>query len=391
MRWLVLTDGISPFEIGGMQKHSYNLTRQLLINGESVTLLHCVTKSKNLPTKVEVAASLDCSDAAIQGLDVKAFRFPDKGKMPGHYIRESYLLSCQYFDFVKADLDQFDVVFAQGFTAWKFIEEKKKNQSITVPIINHFHGLEMFQRTYGWRSAIQKWMLQGVAKWNISYADATISLGGKIDDILLSIGILPAKILTISSGVDENWFVQNMASKGETPKILFVGRFERRKGLSELIKAYKWVLKNKKEIQLSIVGPIPHHMRDFQSGLEYFGEIKDETQMKRIMDEHHILVVPSIAEGMPTVILEAMSRGLAIICTDVGANRVMVNEENGWLISKVSIAEIAEQLQNVLDLNQVKLNEMGLKSLNKVKDNWGWTKVGLDHINAVRNFVAKRK
>jgi glycosyltransferase involved in cell wall biosynthesis len=109
------------------------------------------------------------------------------------------------------------------------------------------------------------------------------------------------------------------------------------------------------------------------------------------MDEHHILVVPSIAEGMPTVILEAMSRGLAIICTDVGANRVMVNEENGWLISKVSVAEIAEQLQNVLDLNQVKLNEMGLKSLNKVKDNWGWTKVGMDHINAVRNFVAKRK
>jgi glycosyltransferase involved in cell wall biosynthesis len=391
MRWLVLTDGISPFEIGGMQKHSYNLARQLLINGETVTLLHCITKSKNLPTTEEVVIALDCSEAAIEGLNVKAFRFPNLGKMPGHYIRESYLLSCHYFDFVKADLDQFDVVFAQGFTAWKFIEEKKKNQRITVPIVNHFHGLEMFQRTYGWRSAIQKWMLQGVAKWNISNADATISLGGKIDDILLSIGIPLEKILTISSGVDENWFVQNITSKGKTPRILFVGRFERRKGLSELMKAYKCVLKNKKDIQLSIVGPIPHHMRDVQSGLEYFGEIKDESQMKRIMDEHHILVVPSIAEGMPTVILEAMSRGLAVICTDVGANRVMVNEDNGWLITQVSIEEIVDCLQSVLESDANMLNQMGAVSLRRVKDNWGWTKVGMNHIHSIKDFIASKK
>ena len=338
MRWLVLTDGISPFEIGGMQKHSYNLTRQLLLNGETVTLFHCITQSKKLPTQEEVIGSLDCSDTALQLFNSKAFRFPNLGSMPGHYIRESYQLSCHYYQAIKDQLDQFDVVFAQGFTGWKFIEEKQKQPKKGVPIINHFHGLEMFQKTYGWRSAVQKWMLQGVAKWNVVHADATISLGGKIDEILLRLGLPENKILTVSSGVDENWFIPQPAPKGEVPKILFVGRFERRKGLKELIKAYKWVLKNKKDIQLSIVGPIPHHLKDNESGLEYFGEVKDETQMKRIMDEHHILIVPSIAEGMPTVILEAMSRGLAIICTDVGANRVMVNEENGWLIPEVSIA-----------------------------------------------------
>lgn len=391
MRWLVLTDGISPFEIGGMQKHSYNLTRQLLLNGETVTLFHCITQSKKLPTQEEVIGSLDCSDTALQLFNSKAFRFPNLGSMPGHYIRESYQLSCHYYQAIKDQLDQFDVVFAQGFTGWKFIEEKQKQPKKGVPIINHFHGLEMFQKTYGWRSAVQKWMLQGVAKWNVVHADATISLGGKIDEILLRLGLPESKILTVSSGVDENWFIPQPAPKGEVPKILFVGRFERRKGLKELIKAYKWVLKNKKDIQLSIVGPIPHHLKDNESGLEYFGEVKDETQMKRIMDEHHILIVPSIAEGMPTVILEAMSRGLAIICTDVGANRVMVNEENGWLIPEVSIAEIAERLQNVLDLDQVKLNQMGLKSLEKVKENWGWSKVGINHIRAVRNFLAETK
>ena len=42
---------------------------------------------------------------------------------------------------------------------------------------------------------------------------------------------------------------------------------------------------------------------------------------------------PSYSEGMPNVIMEAMSRGLAIIATDVGAVSKLVDEENGWLIN----------------------------------------------------------
>jgi glycosyltransferase involved in cell wall biosynthesis len=391
MRWLILTDGISPFEIGGMQKHSYNLTKQLLLNGEEVTLYHCVTRSVKLPSTEDVFAALGCSDAALKLLTVKAFRFPKLGSLPGHYIRESYLLSCQYYASIQEVLGGFDIVFAQGFTGWKFIEAKKKMKSISVPIINHFHGLEMFQKTYGWRSAIQKWMLQGAAKWNVTNADATISLGGKINDILERLGIPECRILTISSGVDENWFIRQAAFKSQVPKVLFVGRYERRKGLKELIQAYKLVLKNGKEIQLSIVGPIPDHLKDQQSGLEYFGEVQDENQMKRIMDEHHILIVPSISEGMPTVILEAMSRGLAIICTDVGANRVMVSGENGWLIDQVSVPKISQSLQNVLDLDSNRLTQMGKVSLEIVKNNWGWNKVGLNHIRLIKEYIVNNK
>ena len=86
MRWLILTDGISPFEIGGMQKHSYNLTKQLLCNGETVTLYHCITRSKKLPTNEEVFAALGVQDAAQELLTIKAFRFPKLGSLPGHYV-----------------------------------------------------------------------------------------------------------------------------------------------------------------------------------------------------------------------------------------------------------------------------------------------------------------
>ena len=57
------------------------------------------------------------------------------------------------------------------------------------------------------------------------------------------------------------------------------------------------------------------------------------------MDNCDILICPSYSEGMPNVILEGMSRGLAIITTDVGANELLVSNENGKLI-KFSSREI---------------------------------------------------
>ena len=49
-------------------------------------------------------------------------------------------------------------------------------------------------------------------------------------------------------------------------------------------------------------------------------------------DSCDILLCPSYSEGMPNVILEAMSRGLAIIATNVGAIRLLVSEDNGVLL-----------------------------------------------------------
>ena len=54
--------------------------------------------------------------------------------------------------------------------------------------------------------------------------------------------------------------------------------------------------------------------------------------------------MPSLSEGMPTVILEAMARGKAVIATDVGAVSELVSEENGVLIQAGSVEELSNAL-----------------------------------------------
>ncbi len=384
MRWIVLTDGISPFELGGMQKHSYNLVRQLVIQGQEVLLAHCITGNKKLPNDAQVKEGLGLS--SFKSISIFTFRFPNRGKMPGHYIQESYAYSDLIFQAIKGELDQYDVIFAQGYSGWRFIEERKKGKKIP-PVVNHLHGLEMFQKAFGWKSRFQQWMLRGVTKWNISHADATVSLGGRINDLLSKQGIPSCQILTISSGIDESWFVDYPKERGNQVKMLFVGRFERRKGLNELIKAYKSIVGDKKEIHLAIAGPIPDHLKDKQSGIVYLGAINDEAQMMRIMDEHHVLVVPSISEGMPTVILEGMARGMAIVCADVGANSIMVDGQNGWVMEHVTVPCLIQVLEEVYQTSIEKINEKGLNSCKRVRENWGWSQVGSNHIQIIESWV----
>ena len=383
MRWLVLTDGISPFELGGMQKHSYNLVRQLVLQGESVTLVHCITNKKTLPENSTVQEGLGLIGAS---LEIITLRFPDLGNLPGHYIKESYAYSNATFQKLKSKANEFDVIFAQGFSGWNWIEQKKQGVKLS-PIVNHFHGLEMFQKAFGWKSKLHQWMLRGVTRWNITHADATVSLGGRINELLSKQGIAPNKILTLSSGIDESWFVPLPVERSQQIKMLFVGRFERRKGLKELIKAYKSLAQNHAEIQLSIAGPIPDHLKDKQSGIVYFGAINDEEQMKRIMDEHHVLVAPSISEGMPTVILEGMARGMAVVCADVGANQVMVDDQNGWLMNQVTVPKLIEVLREVQRASPEMIKQKGMVSLNRVKQNWGWSQVGRNHIDTINRWL----
>ena len=70
---------------------------------------------------------------------------------------------------------------------------------------------------------------------------------------------------------------------------------------------------------------------------------------------------------MPNVILEAMSRGLAIIATDVGAISDMVCEKNGILIENNKPFTI---LQSILSLksNKLKLTELQQNSIIKVRE-----------------------
>lgn len=86
--------------------------------------------------------------------------------------------------------------------------------------------------------------------------------------------------------------------------------------------------------------------------------------MEKIWAENHILLLPSLSEGTPISLVEAMLCGRPAMVTDVGDNaRLIVDGKNGYVIPAATVAAIRNQLKRAID-NHGDWQRMGEQALN---------------------------
>jgi glycosyltransferase involved in cell wall biosynthesis len=109
------------------------------------------------------------------------------------------------------------------------------------------------------------------------------------------------------------------------PRLLYLGWLEKEKGVGELLEACR-LLAPAYEFRLSVVGE-GHYSSTARetvrsNGLSdrvAFAGWLDEPAVREALASHDILVLPSWSEGLPNVMIEAMSAGLAVVTTRVGS------------------------------------------------------------------------
>jgi len=118
MRIAIISDGVHPYVVGGMQRHTYYLCKYLSLSGIKVTLYHFNNSNLDI-NKLEVF-----SEKERENIESIVVPFPSSNKLPGHYIRDSYKYSCLIYELIKDRLNEFDFIYSKGFSAWKLIELK---------------------------------------------------------------------------------------------------------------------------------------------------------------------------------------------------------------------------------------------------------------------------
>ncbi|MEX1001767.1 MAG: glycosyltransferase family 4 protein [Crocinitomicaceae bacterium] len=369
MNILFLTDGISPFQIGGMQKHSFVLSKLLAQKGLQIHLFHCGGEGYTQEAFEALYGS------AISNIKESVIAFPSLGRIPGHYIRENKRYSQLIFEAIKDKIDTFDLVYAQGFTGWEFLRQKKKGV-IDLPVLVNFHGFEMFQTAANFKIKLSHNLLRNSVKYQIKNADFIYSFGGKISEILTQLGISKQKILLQSNGIEKSWIIdQAPAVKNPVRSFIFIGRNERRKGVEELNKALLLLLDQKDmPFQFVFIGPIPESIQIEDKRIIYKGEIRDAEAIRTFLKNSDCLLCPSHAEGMPTVILEAMACHNAVIATDVGATSRMINN-NGFLLNSPQPIEIMGAMKKIIEMDESDLLKMKDSSVNLVCEKFTWDSI----------------
>lgn len=186
--------------------------------------------------------------------------------------------------------------------------------------------------------------------------------------------------LVVGNGVDEHLFEPGSGKSAEK-YILFIGRLSYRKGLFDLLECaevvcqhydVRFILVGKGELEQKIRAII--EKKGLQDSIILVGH-QNREELVKLYQRATIFVLPSHYEGLPTVLLEAMSCGLPVVATNVsGCPGVVSDGENGILIPAKSPEMMVEAISRLLD-DEVLRNDLGRNARKTIEERNTW-----DHV-----------
>jgi glycosyltransferase involved in cell wall biosynthesis len=230
--------------------------------------------------------------------------------------------------------------------------------------------------------------------------DKIIAVSDKIKDEMIVKGIPEKKIQVVNNGIDLERFREEKKPKKIRKEFCFtnnefiigtIGNLNREKGHFYLIEAAKIIVRNFSNVKFLIIGDgnlkkkLSSQVNKYGLKNKFFftGYRSDIPELLSIID---IFILPSINEGLPMVLLEAMAAKKPIIATRVGAvPKVIDNNLNGILVNARNSSELAIAISKIIK-NPSKGEKMARNALQKVKFEFSSEILCDKYVNIYRNL-----
>jgi N-acetyl-alpha-D-glucosaminyl L-malate synthase BshA len=202
-------------------------------------------------------------------------------------------------------------------------------------------------------------LLRSMIKFILKKSDYVFVVSDSLKDNVLKLGVegIENKLSITYNAVDvekfrpdqTSTFKEEMKIDPQKPVVLFVGNLVWQKGVEYLIRA-KEFLSEDAEIIIVGDGPMSEELKaivEFENieGITFTGA---RTDVEKIMPAADVFVLPSLSEGRPTVLLEAMASGKPVVATNVGGIPEIVNDKIGILINPEDPVGLAEAVDKIL-------------------------------------------
>jgi len=175
------------------------------------------------------------------------------------------------------------------------------------------------------------------------------------------------KIKTVPNYIDTSVFRPVRSSKFDG-RLVYIGRLTLQKNLKALIRAAARL-----DMTLDIYGDgeekseLLSEAEKFKADVNFVDVVPNDS-LPEVLNRYRYFVIPSLYEGNPKTLLEAMACGLICIGTDVpGINDIIVDGENGFLSDSVHYDGIADAIARAIDGSNADMRE---NAVSRIRDNF---------------------
>ena len=228
-----------------------------------------------------------------------------------------------------------------------------------------------------------------ITKFLYQKLNRIICVSKSLKDRLLKFDISSEKLTVIPNGVDIEQFskINNpdllnkyLKNKEDFKKVIFVGRLDVQKGVEYLIKAIPKVVQSYPKVHFFILGNgnLENHLKELVIELNIksyvtFLDFIPLEKMPIFYSSADIFCLPSIHEGFPLSIAEALSIGLIIVASSTeGIPEAITENENGFLVEPRNIGQLSQKLIKALNLNDKKIQEIQKNNKDLARSNYSW-------------------
>jgi colanic acid/amylovoran biosynthesis glycosyltransferase len=181
------------------------------------------------------------------------------------------------------------------------------------------------------------------------------------------------KIKVVHCGIEPERFPAPLTLPNGGPHLVAIGRFSAQKGFALLIEAMALAAPGLPGLHLTLVGD--GELRpEITTLIEWRGLSRhvtlagwqSEEGVRKTLDAAQALILPSFAEGLPVVVMEAMANGRPVIATAIAGVPELVTDETGWIVPAGDAATLAAAIHALAALPPERLAEMGAAARKRV-------------------------
>lgn len=269
-----------------------------------------------------------------------------------------------------------DVVHVESHLFLTAFQAVKKANKLRLPCVVTVHGVLAERGIIA--NFAQNVYLRSLGTKVFRGADRVICLTKSNAAEIENYGCPSEKIRLVPNAVDTRLFKPN--EEREDNLVVWVGRFVPEKGVEYLIKAANIILKKSGAFRFLLIGygPLKPKITKMANDLGLLHRFVTITgpmsreEIATILSKATIFAFPSLREGLPVSVFEAMASGVPVVGSDIaGIREIILDRQNGILVPPKKPEVLAQAILSLLD-DENQRRELGKNARRLMIEKYSW-------------------